>query len=88
MIQTVRLECDLKQLEELLEVARGMGISILPDDSNTTVEEPELTYDQKKVLDERRSSAKEEDFEEWEEAKKKLNIGNKNTSQSPSKLLS
>ena len=69
MTRTVRLECDdPERVELLLKVAREMGIEVLTDDG-LVVQEPELTYEQKQVLDERRATAKKEDFIPWDEAK-------------------
>lgn len=77
MTRTVRFECDdPKRVELLLKVAKEMGIEVLPEDgAYGSVQEPELSYEQKKVLDERRSSSKEEDFIPWDKAKKKLKFG-------------
>lgn len=79
MIRTVQLECsDPKRVELLLKVAKEMGIEILADDEvSNTVQEPMLTYEQKQILDERRSTTKEEEFIPWEEAKKQLKFGKK-----------
>ena len=78
MTRTVRLACDdPERVELLLKVAREMGIQVLDDETGTSVQEPELTYEQKQVLDERRASSKKEDFIPWDEAKKKLKYGKK-----------
>ncbi len=79
MIRTVRLECDdPKRVELLLKVAQEMGIDVLSeDDLENVVQKPELTYEQKKVLDGRRATANETDFIPWEEAKKQLRFGKK-----------
>lgn len=77
MTRTVRLECDdPERVELLLKVAKEMGIEVLTDDG-PVVQEPELTYEQKQVLDERRTTAKKEDFIPWDEAKEKLKYGKK-----------
>jgi|GEM_PF-534960 hypothetical protein len=79
MIRSIQLECgDPKRMELLLKVAKEMGIEILSDDEVVnTVQEPILTYEQKLILDERRSTTNEEEFIPWDEAKKQLKFGNK-----------
>ncbi len=41
------------------------------------MQEPELTYEQQQVLDERIASSNETDFIPWEEAKTQLKFGKK-----------
>jgi hypothetical protein len=78
MTRTVRLACDdPERVELLLKVAREMGIQVLDDETGTLVQEPDLSYEQKQVLDERRASAKKEDFIPWDEANKQLKFGKK-----------
>lgn len=78
MTRTVRLACDdPERLELLLKVAREMGIQVLDDETGYPAQEPELTYEQKQVLDQRRATSKKEDFIPWNEAKKQLKYGKK-----------
>jgi len=79
MIRTIRLECnDPKRVELLLKVAQEMGIDVLSEgELENVVQEPELTYEQQQVLDDRRATANEADFIPWEEAKKQLRFGKK-----------
>jgi len=79
MRRTIRLECDdPERVELLLKVAREMGIHVLLEDqTGNTVQEPKISYEQKQVLDQRRATAKEEDFIPWEEAKKQLKFKKK-----------
>lgn len=78
MTRTVRLACDdPERVELLLKVAREMGIQVLDDETGTSVQEPELSYEQKQVLDERRATSKKEDFIPWDEAKEILKYGKK-----------
>ncbi|MCB9187464.1 MAG: hypothetical protein H6601_12060 [Flavobacteriales bacterium] len=78
MTRTVRLACDdPERVELLLKVAREMGIQVLDDETDSLVQEPELTYEQKQVLDQRRATSKKEDFIPWNEAKKQLKYGKK-----------
>lgn len=79
MTHTVRLTCDdTERVRLLLAVAKEMGIEVSLDTTlETIVREPELTYGQKQELDHRRTTAKEDDFIPWDEAKKKLRSGKK-----------
>ncbi|MBI1287733.1 MAG: hypothetical protein GC178_09160 [Flavobacteriales bacterium] len=78
MTRTVRLACDdPERVELLLKVAREMGIQVLDDETDYLAQEPELTYQQKQVLDQRRATSRKEDFIPWEEAKKQLKYGKK-----------
>ena len=73
MKRTVSLVCDdPERLELLLKVAREMGIQVSDYETGNLVQEPELTYGQKQVLDERRATAKKEDFIPWEVARAKV----------------
>ena len=75
MSKTVKLSSkDPKQIDLLLQVALEMGItvSVEDDESHNSVEEPTLTYEQKKVLDERRVTSRKEDFIPWDKAKGQL----------------
>jgi hypothetical protein len=65
---------DPKQIDLLLQVALEMGISVSVenDDTDNLVQEPTLTYEQKKVLDERRATTRKEDFIPWDKAKEQL----------------
>lgn len=78
MTRTVRLACDdPERVELLLKVAREMGIQVLDEETDALVHEPELTYEQKQLLDERRATSKKEDFIPWDDAKKQLKSGKK-----------
>ncbi|MCB9204063.1 MAG: hypothetical protein H6603_03700 [Flavobacteriales bacterium] len=78
MTRTVRLACDdPERVELLLKVAREMGIQVLDDETGALVQEPELTYEQKQVLDQRRETSKKEDFIPWDKAKNNLKYGKK-----------
>ena len=75
MSRTVKLSSkDPKQIDLLLKVAQEMGISVsFEDDENpNSVQEPAITYEQKKVLDERRATSRKEDFVPWDVAKEQL----------------
>ena len=78
MTRTVRLACDdPERVELLLKVAREMGIQVLDEETDALVHEPELTCEQKQLLDERRATSKKEDFIPWDDAKKQLKSGKK-----------
>lgn len=78
MTRTVRLACDdPERVELLLKVAREMGIQVLDDETGAFVQEPELTYEQKQLLDQRRETSKKEDFIPWDQAKNDLKYGKK-----------
>ncbi|MGB0917286.1 MAG: hypothetical protein ACPGU4_06825 [Flavobacteriales bacterium] len=75
MTRIVKLSSnDPKQVELLLKVAKEMGITVSFEDEAATnsVQEPALTYEQKKILDDRRATMRKEDFVHWEAAKAQL----------------
>jgi len=78
MTRTVRLACDdPERVELLLKVAREMGIQVFDDETGALVQEPELTYEQKQVLDQRGETSNKEDFIPWDKAKNDLKYGKK-----------
>lgn len=54
-----------------------MGIQVFDDETGALVQEPELTYEQKQVLDQRGETSNKEDFIPWDKAKNDLKYGKK-----------